>query len=207
MTTSPPAVSGALIDRPHSAEGAAVVCLEYGVERDGQGQQVAVVDSAVVELASEVAEQPWPILAPGYDRCGNVHPSLDDPDSSEAGGDRSGLFPGPLPAGRRTPLRESTRRLEGDRPTAPPARRRGQPLGLHFGLDRRRRTCARVTGRGSARVRWRLGPRSAYQRLRPSRCIAAPAHTGDGPDKCPGRRHPDASRRNGQSWMHQVCGT
>jgi hypothetical protein len=96
MTTSPPTVSGALIDRPGSDEGPAVECLEHGVEGDGQGQQVAVVDSAVVELASEVAEQPWPILAPGYDRCGNVHPSLDDPDSSEAGGDRSGLFPGPL---------------------------------------------------------------------------------------------------------------
>jgi hypothetical protein len=80
MTTSPPTVSGALIDRPGSDEGPAVECLEHGVEGDGQGQQVAVVDAAVVELASEVAEQPRPILASGEDRCGHSYASLDDLD-------------------------------------------------------------------------------------------------------------------------------
>jgi hypothetical protein len=71
-----------------------------GVERDGEGGQVAVVDPAVVELAGEVAEQPRPVLAPGSRRDLDFYAPLDDLDSGPARRGRPGLFPGPLPAGR-----------------------------------------------------------------------------------------------------------
>ena len=71
-----------------------------GVERDREGEQVAVVDAAVLELPGEVAEQAGPVLAFGRDRRGDLHASLDDPDRGQAGRGRPGLLPGSLPAGR-----------------------------------------------------------------------------------------------------------
>src|SRR4051812_29395455 len=91
--------------------------LDDAVERDREGEQIAAVDAAVVELACEVAEQPRPVLAPGSHRHRYLDSSLNDLNSGPAGGGRPGLLPGPLPAGRRTPLRKSTRRLDGDRAT------------------------------------------------------------------------------------------
>lgn len=54
--------------------------LEDAVERDREGQQIAAIDAAVLELACEVAEQPRPVLASGSRRGGYLHASLDDLD-------------------------------------------------------------------------------------------------------------------------------
>src|SRR3954447_15465415 len=72
-----------------------------GVERDRKGQQVTVVDSAVLELPSEVTEQAGPVLTLGRDRRGDLHASLDHPDRGQAGRGRPGLLPSSLPAGQR----------------------------------------------------------------------------------------------------------
>jgi hypothetical protein len=55
---------------------------------------------AVIELASEGAEQPRPVLAPGGGRPDDLDASLDDPNSRQTGVGRSGLLLRPLPAGR-----------------------------------------------------------------------------------------------------------
>lgn len=68
-----------------------------GVECVGNGKQVAVVDAPVFELVCEIAEQAWPVLAPGRVRHEDPHAPLDDLDGCEAGVGRSGLLPGPLP--------------------------------------------------------------------------------------------------------------
>src|SRR4051812_2995365 len=103
--------------------------IEDAVERTGEGQQIAVVDAAVVELSCEGAEQPRPVLAPGSRRYRYLHLSLDDLDGGPTRGGYPGLLPRPLPASRRAPFGKSTRRLDGDRPVAPPARRHRQPPG------------------------------------------------------------------------------
>src|SRR5688572_3832743 len=86
--------------------------VQDGGERGGEGQQVAVIDAAVIELAREVAEQSRPVPAPGGGRLGNFHPPFDNPDRRQPGGRSPGLLPGSLPAGARTPFRESTRGLD-----------------------------------------------------------------------------------------------
>src|SRR3954468_25110919 len=112
--------------------------VEDGGERGGEGQQVAVVDAAVVELACEVAEQSRPVLAPCGGRLGDLHPPFDNPDRRQPGGRSPGLLPGSLPAGGGTPFRGSTCGPDADRPSAPPTARRGVPPGLRRGLDPRR---------------------------------------------------------------------
>ena len=52
--------------------------LQDVVERDREGEQIAAVDAAVVELACEVAEQPRPVLAPGSHRDRHLHAPLND---------------------------------------------------------------------------------------------------------------------------------
>src|SRR3954454_6399298 len=89
------------------------------IEGAGQGEQVAVVDPAVLDLPGEVTEQAGPVLALGRDRRGDLHAPLDDLDSGPARRGRPGLLPWSLPTGRRTPFRESSRRLQGDRSAAP----------------------------------------------------------------------------------------
>src|SRR4051794_11374102 len=111
-----------------------------GVERDREGEQVTVVDPAVLELPGEVTEKTGPVLPFGRDRRGDLHAPLDDPHGGQAGGGRPGLLPGSLPAGWRAPLRKSTRRLDRDCAAAPAAHRGGQPPGLHRRTDLRCRT-------------------------------------------------------------------
>ena len=180
--------------------------LEDAVERDREGEQIAAVNAAVVELVREVAEQPRPVLALGSRWYRYFHSSLDELDGAPARSGRSGLLPCPLPAGRRTPLRQSTSRLDGDRPAAPPARRRGQPPGLPGGVDRWRRTCLTDTGWRSARPRRQLAPSCDAPRRGPTRRAASSAHARDGPDGCPRRRHPDASRRNREALCMRCVG-
>src|SRR3954468_2592156 len=134
-----------------------------GIEPNREGQQVAVVNPAVVELAYELAEQSRPVLAPCGGRLCGFHPPFDDPDRRQAGGRRPGLLPGSLPAGRRAPFRASSRRLHGDGAAAPAARRLGRPPDLHGGLCRPR-TCIRFSGRGSAPLPWWLGLRCPASR-------------------------------------------
>jgi hypothetical protein len=55
-----------------------------GVERDREGEQVTVVDPAVVELTREVPEQSRPVLAPRSRRDMHLHSALDDLDSGPA---------------------------------------------------------------------------------------------------------------------------
>lgn len=64
---------------PASAGSAAQRSVD-GVERDREGEQVTVVDAAVLELPGEGSEQAGPVLALGRDRRGDLHAPLDDPD-------------------------------------------------------------------------------------------------------------------------------
>ena len=58
--------------------------IKDAVERDREGEQVAAVDAAVVELAREVTEQPRPVLASGSRRDRYLDMSLDDLDGRPA---------------------------------------------------------------------------------------------------------------------------
>ncbi|MGZ4617253.1 MAG: hypothetical protein ACXV3F_00710 [Frankiaceae bacterium] len=51
-----------------------------GVECVREGEQVAVVDPAVLELSSQVAEDAEPVLSPRRNRRGDLDTPLDDPD-------------------------------------------------------------------------------------------------------------------------------
>src|SRR3954451_16102997 len=51
-----------------------------GVECVSEGEQVAVVDPAVLDLAGQVAENAGPVLSPRRDRRGDLHSPLDDSD-------------------------------------------------------------------------------------------------------------------------------
>lgn len=54
------------------------------IEGAGQGEQVAVVDPAVLDLPGEITKQAGPVLAPGSSRDMHLHPSLDHLDSGPA---------------------------------------------------------------------------------------------------------------------------
>lgn len=58
--------------------------IEDVVERDGEGEEIAAVDAAVVELACEVTEQPWPVLTSWDRRYGHLDTSFDDLDRGSA---------------------------------------------------------------------------------------------------------------------------
>jgi hypothetical protein len=124
--------------RQTADERTSVVRVVYCVEGAGQGEQVTVVDPAVLELMGQVGEHAWPVLPSGSDRRGDLNTPLDDPDGRQPGRGRAGLLPGSLPARRRAPLREPPRSLDGDRTCAPSARSHGQPpRRLHGALLRR----------------------------------------------------------------------
>jgi len=101
--------------------------IQHGVERDREVGEVAVVDATVVELASEVVQQPGPVSAGRRRGHGNLDAPLDDRDRGEAGFCCPGLFPRPLPAGRRAPLRDPASGLRLHRGAAPAAGRGRTP--------------------------------------------------------------------------------
>jgi hypothetical protein len=118
----------------------AVVGAQDGVQRDRQTGEVAVVDAPVIELTDELAEQPRPVAAGGCDGRWHLHAPLDEPHSRASGGGGTGLFPGSVPAGGRTPLRDRSTASRGDRPTTPGAGRRRSPSSstINSGAGRRR---------------------------------------------------------------------
>jgi hypothetical protein len=105
--------------------GAPPVCLQYRLQRPGEDGEVAVVDAAVVQLAGELAEQQRPVSPGEFEGNAYLDPSLDHLDGGSAGGRSSRLFPGPMPAGGRAPLRDWSPASGRERPTAPTASRCG----------------------------------------------------------------------------------
>jgi hypothetical protein len=101
--------------------------IQHGVERDREVGEVAVVDATVVELASEVVQQPGPVSAGRRGGDGDLDAPLDDLDRGEARFCCPGLFPRPLPAGRRAPFRDPAPGLRLHRRAAPAAGRRRTP--------------------------------------------------------------------------------
>ena len=56
------------------------VCLQYGLKCPGQARKVAVVDTTVVQLVRELAEQLWPVSASGFERDADLDLSFDQLD-------------------------------------------------------------------------------------------------------------------------------
>jgi hypothetical protein len=123
---------------------------------NGQLVEIAVIDAAGVELGDQLAENSGPLAAGRWKGNRRLDPSFDELHRREPRRGCACLLPGSLPARRRAPLGKSPRRLDVDRPTAPPAHRCRAPSRLHDGLDRTSRICARVTGRRRVRPRWLL---------------------------------------------------
>jgi hypothetical protein len=69
--------------RQAADERPSVVRAVKGVERDTEGEQVPVVDPAVLELTGQVGEQTGPVLPSGRNRRGDLNTPLDDPDSGQ----------------------------------------------------------------------------------------------------------------------------
>lgn len=69
--------------RQAADEGPSVVRAVYGVERGTEGEQVPVVDPAVLELPGQVGEQTGPVLPSGRNRRGDLDTPLDDPDGGQ----------------------------------------------------------------------------------------------------------------------------
>jgi hypothetical protein len=92
------------------------------LQRCTQVTKVPVVDATVVELMSQLEEQPCPVLSRRGGGYADLKRAFDDPDSRQSRNSRSGLLPRPLPARSRTPLWEPPPRLHLDRLAAPAAR-------------------------------------------------------------------------------------
>ena len=54
------------------------VSLQYGIQGPRTGWQVTVVDPPVIQLAGELAEQPWPVAPGRRERRLDFDASLDD---------------------------------------------------------------------------------------------------------------------------------
>ena len=103
---------------------------ENGTQGRGQLGEVAVVDATVVELAGELGEQPGPVPAGRRGWHADFHVSFHHVDRGSSGGRRPCLFPGAMPAGGRTPLRDRPPASWSDGSTAPTTgRRRGPSFG------------------------------------------------------------------------------
>lgn len=97
------------------------------VQCPAEGGQVPVVDTAVIQLTGELAEQPRPVSTGRLERYTDLDPPLDHLHRRPAGFRRAALLPGPVPAGGRAPLRDRAAPARGDRSAAPSASRRGGP--------------------------------------------------------------------------------
>ncbi len=110
-----------IVDRSTADMGAAAVRGKDGADGVREVQEVAVVDAAVVDLASERTEQRYPVVAPGRDGDRDLDASLDHLHGGPARGGGSGLLPGAVPAGGRAPLRDRAAAAWGDGAAAPGA--------------------------------------------------------------------------------------
>jgi hypothetical protein len=140
------------------------------LERAGEAWQVPVVDDAAVELEAQLFEEADPVVVL---RCRKNrfhwrgdHDPLDDLEGGATRGSRAGLLPGPVPTGRRAPLRDRTPRPKGDRPAAPPTCHRCSPSSA----SRRG-----VRGRCIGRLIPRIGCRSPWLPASPTFALAAPS--------------------------------
>jgi hypothetical protein len=100
---------------------------ENAAEGRGQPGKVAVVDTAIVQLVSELGEQPRSVPPGGRGRHANLHLSFDHMDRGSPGRRGPCLFPRSVPAGGRAPLGDRATPPGRDRPTAPGAGRRHAP--------------------------------------------------------------------------------
>ena len=113
------------------------------LQRCPQVTKVPVVDATVVELMSQLEEQPCPVLSRRGGGYENLQWAFDDPDSGQSRSGGSSLLPRTLPAGSRAPLWKPPPRLHLDRLTAPATRAGRTPALL-------------------CRRRWRLGAALVY---------------------------------------------
>ena len=105
----------------------------HRLEFAGEAEEVAVVHAAVIELGGKVMKQPRPVLTGWLQGKADRYQSLDDVDWASIGCCGSLLFPGTVPAGGRTPLRDGATPSRRDRTAAPSARRGGGPSGAASG--------------------------------------------------------------------------
>ncbi len=105
------------------------VGLQYGLQCSTEAGRVAVIDAGVVQLPGLFAEQLGPVPPGRLERDPDLDAPFDHLHPRPAGGHSSALFPGSVPAGGRTPLRNRATAARCDRLTAPSAdRRRSAPF-------------------------------------------------------------------------------
>ncbi len=129
--------------------GPAVVGIEDGVQRDGQTEEVAVVDSPVVELLGQFRKRLGPVSARERQPRRDLHSPLDYLDCRVAGGCGPRLLPGAVTARGRAPLRDRSPASRSDRPTAPPTGRRSSPSCAAVDVGAGRRRASRLRRRAS----------------------------------------------------------
>src|SRR3569833_3497338 len=100
-----------------------MVGIHHGLQFAGEAGKGTVVDAAVVELVCKLAEQPGPVPSGGIHGYTDRHQSLNDVDRGSVRGGSSLLFPSPMPAGGRTPLRDRSPTAQRDQAGAPSASR------------------------------------------------------------------------------------
>jgi hypothetical protein len=176
------------------------VDLQYRPQLSCQAGKVAVIHATVVELGGKFAEQPGP-LAPGWrGRDRDLDAAFDDLHRGETGGCGTGLLPGAVPAGRRTPLGDRDLATRSDRPAAPATGRGGRPAFRAVDSGRLRFGAGRL-GRCS------LGPLTPVPLALPPSCTvfgaSAISHAEDGADESPVTRHHELCNPT----VHKVCGT
>jgi hypothetical protein len=64
--------------------GASSVGLQHGLQCPGEAREVAVVDTTVVQLADELAEQRRPVAPGGFEGEADLDPSFDHLDGGSA---------------------------------------------------------------------------------------------------------------------------
>jgi hypothetical protein len=168
------------------------VRLQYGLQGARQGWQVAVVHPPVVQLAGEVAEQPGPVAAGGHERHLDFDAPLDELHCRQTGGSGPGLFPSPVPASGRAPLRDWPPAGRSDGSTAPAAGPRCDPP---FGTVRVRCGLIRAGPRGRPLVLTPL-PLALPS---PGSVLRTPtgSHAVKTPDESPETRHHELRDRQG----------
>ncbi len=75
------------------------VSLQYGLKSTSQAGEISVVETAVVEVLDELAEQPLPVAASGCEPEDDHHPPLDDLHGGKPRGRRPALLPCAVAAG------------------------------------------------------------------------------------------------------------
>jgi len=75
------------------------VRLQYRFKSPSQAGEIAVVETAVLEMLHEHAQQPLPVATGRCERDVDLDAPLDDLRSGQAGGRRPALLPGAVPTG------------------------------------------------------------------------------------------------------------